>query len=279
MAERRMFAKSIIDSDAFLDMPLSTQAMYFHLGMRADDDGFVNNPKKIMRMVNTSEDDLKLLIAKKFIIPFESGIVVIKHWRIHNYIQSDRKKETIYKDEASQIVLDSKTGTYELAYDPCIQDGYRMDTERIHRIGKDSIDKVSIGKDSTGEEREGKEKEKTSRGAPSAKKEKAHLTGNDMVLAERYGFTATDSLLSAYSDFVSMRKSIKKPMSERAVQMLNNKLEELASDDVDLKIAILNQSTFNCWQGVFPLKDGNVGRTQQMSMFGNETDKSRKDWQ
>ena len=89
MADRRMFAKTIIDSDSFLDMPLSTQALYFHLSMRADDDGFINNPKKVQRMIGCSEDDLKLLVAKNFIIPFESGIVVIKHWKIHNYIRGD----------------------------------------------------------------------------------------------------------------------------------------------------------------------------------------------
>ena len=88
MAERRMFAKTIIDSDAFLDMPLSSQALYFHLNMRADDDGFVNSPKKIQRLIGCTDDDFKLLIAKSFIIPFESGVVVIKHWRINNYIRS-----------------------------------------------------------------------------------------------------------------------------------------------------------------------------------------------
>ena len=96
MAGRRMFAKTIIDSDIFLDMPLSTQALYFHLSMRADDDGFINNSKKIQRMIGCGDDDLKLLIAKKFLIPFESGVVVIKHWRIHNYIQNDRYTETNY---------------------------------------------------------------------------------------------------------------------------------------------------------------------------------------
>lgn len=90
MAERRMFAKTIIDSDAFLDMPLSTQALYFHLAMRADDEGFVSNPKKIQKMIGASDDDCKLLILKRYILTFESGIVVIKHWKIHNYIQSDR---------------------------------------------------------------------------------------------------------------------------------------------------------------------------------------------
>lgn len=103
MAERRMFAKTIIDSDAFLDMSLSAQALYFHLSMRADDDGFVNNPKKIQRMIGAADDDLKLLAVKRFVIPFESGVCVIKHWRIHNFIRSDRYKETVYKEEKNQL--------------------------------------------------------------------------------------------------------------------------------------------------------------------------------
>lgn len=105
MAERRMFSKTIIDSDAFLDMPLSTQVLYFHLSMRADDDGFINNPKKIQRMVGCNQDDITLLIAKRFVIPFESGVCVIKHWRIHNYIRTDRYKETPYQEEKSQLIL------------------------------------------------------------------------------------------------------------------------------------------------------------------------------
>lgn len=138
MAERRMFAKTIIDSDAFLDMPLSTQALYFHLSMRADDEGFINNPKKIQRMTGCSDDDLKLLCAKNFIIPFESGIVVVKHWRIHNYIQKDRFKETVYKEER-QLLSVKKNGAYTLDTE-CIQDGYSLETQ-------DSIGKDSIGKD------------------------------------------------------------------------------------------------------------------------------------
>lgn len=139
MAERRMFAKTIIDSDAFLDMPLSTQTLYFHLSMRADDDGFINNPKKIQRMIGCSDDDLKLLCAKNFIIPFESGIVVIKHWRIHNYIQKDRYKQTVYEEERGLLTL-KDNGAYTLDT-PCIQDGYSLETQVS--IGKDSIGKVN----------------------------------------------------------------------------------------------------------------------------------------
>lgn len=117
MAERRMFAKTIIDSDAFLDMPLSAQALYFHLSMRADDDGFINNPKKIQRMVGASDDDCKLLILKRFILTFESGVIVIKHWRIHNYIQKDRYRETVYLQEKSSLYLNENNAYTEDATD------------------------------------------------------------------------------------------------------------------------------------------------------------------
>lgn len=132
MAERRMFAKTIIDSDAFLDMPLSAQCLYFHLSMRADDDGFINNPKKIQRMIGAADDDLKLLIAKRFIIPFDSGIVVIKHWKIHNYIQRDRYKETVYQEEKALLTV-KDNNAYTLDTD-CIQNGYSLETQ--DRIGK-----------------------------------------------------------------------------------------------------------------------------------------------
>ena len=136
MAERRMFAKRIIDSDAFLDMPLSTQSLYFHLSMRADDEGFINNPKRIQRMIGASDDDCKLLIAKGFILVFETGVIVIKHWKIHNYIQKDRFKPTICSEEKKEIVTE-EDGTYT----QCTRNGYALDTQV--RIGKVSIGKVN----------------------------------------------------------------------------------------------------------------------------------------
>lgn len=134
-----MFAKTIIDSDAFLDMPLSAQALYFHLSMRADDDGFINNPRRIQRMIGGTDDDLKLLIAKSFVIEFDSGVIVIKHWRINNYIQKDRYKETVYTDEREMLSV-KENGSYTL----CIQDGYSSDTQV--RLGKNSLGKNSISK-------------------------------------------------------------------------------------------------------------------------------------
>ena len=135
MAERRMFAKTIIDSDAFLDMPLSAQALYFHLSMRADDDGFINNPKKIQRMVGASDDDCKLLILKRFIITFESGVIVIKHWKIHNYIQKDRYKPTIYQEEKNLL-----TEKENKAYTECIHNGYKVDTQDRLEVGKERVE-------------------------------------------------------------------------------------------------------------------------------------------
>ena len=144
-----MFAKTIIDSDAFLDMPVTARLLYYDLAMRADDDGFVNSPKKIMRMIGASQDDLTILGLRKFIIPFETGIVVIKHWKIHNYIQNDRYRPTIYQEE--KAMLDVKENKeYSIVNGSC--------TPCIHNVSnmysQDSIGKCSVVQDSTVEDTE-----------------------------------------------------------------------------------------------------------------------------
>lgn len=113
MAEKRMFSKKIIDTDWFMDMPASTQNLYFHLSMRADDDGFVSSPRRIIKLIGATDDDYKILIAKKFIIPFDSGVCVITDWRINNYLRNDRYTETVYKEEKSTLIED-ENGKYEL---------------------------------------------------------------------------------------------------------------------------------------------------------------------
>lgn len=157
MAERRMFSKLIIDSDAFLDMPLSAQALYFHLSMRADDDGFLNNPSRIMRVIGSNKNDIDLLLFKNFIIAFETGIIVIKHWRMNNYIQKDRYKPTVYNEEKDRLEIKSN-GAYTLIEEDlktlqdgteiqitksknCIQPVYKMDSQV--RLGKDRLDKTN----------------------------------------------------------------------------------------------------------------------------------------
>lgn len=144
MAERRMFAKTIVTSDAFLDMPLSARCLYFTLGMFADDDGFVNAPKSIMRQVGASVDDLNVLLAKQFVITFESGVIVIKHWRINNYLRTDRYVETKYKEEKNRLNIEAN-GSYTLndvgtpVGIPMVHQRYTQDS-----IGKDSIGKYTI---------------------------------------------------------------------------------------------------------------------------------------
>jgi hypothetical protein len=149
MAERRMFAKTIIDSDAFLDMPVTARLLYYDLAMRADDDGFVNSPKKIMRMIGASQDDLTVLALKKFIIPFDNGIVVIKHWRIHNYIRKDTYTETPYTEQKNLLALDENRA-YTLNINEVSTDWQRAVDEPSTqvRLGKDSLVKVSIGEGS-----------------------------------------------------------------------------------------------------------------------------------
>lgn len=131
-----MFAKTIVLSDAFLDMPLSARCLYFTLGMFADDDGFVNSPKGIMRQCGASEDDIKILMSKKFLLAFESGVIVIKHWRINNYLRNDRYQETKYLEEKSELSYD-ENGAYT----------FGIPNSGIPSIGKDSIDKYSIYKE------------------------------------------------------------------------------------------------------------------------------------
>ena len=146
MAERRMFAKTIIDSDAFLNMPLSTQSLYFHLSMRADDDGFINNPIKISRMIGCGIDDYNLLLVKKFIIPFDSGVCVIKHWKIHNYIQKDRYKETMYQEEKSFLSI-KKNNSYTMKNEldtQCIQDVSSSETQVRLGKSKDRLGKSKV---------------------------------------------------------------------------------------------------------------------------------------
>ena len=144
MPKRRMFSQQITESDSFLDMPLSAQALYFHLGMSADDDGFVNSPKRVQRVIGANDDDLKLLIAKKFVIAFDSGVVVIKHWKINNFIRSDRYTPTVYADEMAML-YEKENRAYTLG----IPNDNQRYTNGMHRLDKTSIDKNNVVCDMT----------------------------------------------------------------------------------------------------------------------------------
>ena len=151
MAERRMFTQKIVDSDAFLDMPLSAQSLYFHLNMRADDDGFLNNPRKVQRMIGASDDDLKLLLAKRFVLGFENGVIVIKHWRMHNLIRKDRYNPTQYVEQRELLLLKDNGAYTEKASEPLgnqLATTWQPDDNQLatqDRIGQDRTVKDSLG--------------------------------------------------------------------------------------------------------------------------------------
>lgn len=140
MATKRMFNKKITETDAFLDLPPTAQCLYFHLNMNSDDDGFCGNAKAVMRLVGAREDDMKILLAKRFILSFENGVVLIKHWLIHNTIQKDRKKSTTYTEEMSQISI-KENGSYTTQNIECIQNVSNLETQ--YRLDKISLDKIS----------------------------------------------------------------------------------------------------------------------------------------
>ena len=142
MAKKRMFSQQITESDSFTSMPLSSQALYFHLSLNADDDGFINSPKRVQRMIGASDDDLNLLIVKKFLIPFDSGVVVVKHWRINNYIRSDRYVPTVYTEEKNQLI-EKKNHAYSLKFQQGIPDGIPMVSIDKNRLDKNRLNSSS----------------------------------------------------------------------------------------------------------------------------------------
>lgn len=196
-----MMSKSIIKSDTFLDMPATTQNLYFHMLLDADDDGFINAPKSIMRMIGAKDDDMKVLAAKQFVIPFESGVVVIKDWKIHNYIQNDRYKPSTLPERDLLNIQKDKTYTLK-------SDVSRMDTECIQTvsIGKDRLGKVRLGKDRIGKDRIGKDSIDTL----------CHVTHDDM-----------DKSHIEIIEYLNLKTGSKfKPTTKPYVQAIRSRLKE-----------------------------------------------------
>ena len=142
MAEKRMFSLSVVDTDWFLDLPLSTQALYFHLNMRADDDGFVDAPNSIVRKIGASKNDFDLLVAKRYVLKFESGIIVIKHWRMHNTIRQDRYKPTQFQEELKTLSIKENK-----SYTDCQPSGNQVATKCIQNVSADIDIDLDIDKE------------------------------------------------------------------------------------------------------------------------------------
>ena len=251
MANKAIFSKTIIDTDAFLEMPATTQNLYFHLNMHADDDGFIGNPKRIGRMIGASDDDFKILIAKKFIIVFESGVIVIKHWRIHNTLSKMRYKETSYLDEKSQLLI-KENNAYSL------DEGKPLDDSRLVEMGKRQV-RRTVDEQETNLSKDKLSKDKLSKDKPSKKKSaKADLDG--MIDS----FTENEELREALKAFLDMRKSIKKPIqTEYAFKLALNKLKQLSDID-SIRIEIVNQSVEHNWRTFYTLQ--NSYKTNEVEM-------------
>lgn len=191
MAQRRMFSKDITEHDAFLEMPLSTQALYFHLGMQADDDGFVS-PNRIMRMIGSQADDLKILIGKKFVLAFDDGILVIKHWKMNNYLRPDRYKETNHVDKLA-LLSTKDNGSYSWSTTGIPDDIPTVAAGKV-RIGKDRIVK------------------NTEENKPSGSKVRCGEFQNVFLtleekkkLVDRYGRSATVQIVEELSTYMKSR--------------------------------------------------------------------------
>jgi hypothetical protein len=234
-------------------MPLSAHALYFHLSMRADDDGFVNNPNKIRKIISASEDDMKILAAKNFILNFESGVIVIKHWRINNYLRKDRYTETVYIDEKSQLGI-KENGAYTLLGIP---NGNHMSTTRSPRIEKNREEEISIVK-------EGNIKEEVSAEADSPNSSKSDsFTKKEMLVMFKEYSLGDDELYDALIDFNKMRVKNRKYLTRRAVEILLSKLTTLSKKYNIPPVAFLEQSILNVWTSVFPIKQDFIDYKRQ----------------
>lgn len=268
MANKRMFTMKIVDSDAFLDMPLSAQCLYFHLNMRADDDGFIGNPKRIMKIVGAADDDLKLLIAKSFLLTFENGVIVIKHWRMHNTLSKRRYHETQYIDEKSSLLL-KKNGSYSLTSGEPINDSWLLgifelngeQTENKWRTNGEQMENADLDLDlDLGLDLDldlDKDKDLVLNTPPISPSKEGESGKGSVKKKEPVVYYPNDEMLdNAFKEFLTMRNKIKKPLAtKQALTRMKNKIERLSGGDNDVAIQILNQSTDNCWQDVYELKD------------------------
>ena len=228
MSSKRMFTAKITDSDPFTDMPLSAQGLYFQFCMNADDDGFVNRAKKVMGNVGASKKDYQYLVDNRFILVID-GVVIIKHWRMHNTISRNRYHETQYTDIKAKLLL-KDNGAYSLTEGSPIDDSKLIERELACNGRTDGV--------------------QTARTEEKPKKVAVKKAAEPVV------YFPNDSVLDgAFKAYVQMRVKIKKPMTDRAIELAMKELEKLSGGDADTAVAILEQSVLNSWQGLFALKE------------------------
>lgn len=252
MAEKRMFAKTIIDSDLFLDMPMSTQLLYFHLAMRADDDGFVNSPKKIQRMVGCNDDDIRILISKQFLIPFESGVVVIKHWKIHNYIRKDTYNETRYIEEKKQLSIDEdKTYIFKSEIE-CIPAVNVPSTERTPTVDTDKnrLDKIS-------EEKKSNMSDKSDNDSVSVKR-KSKKSQIELDFEECWSiYPKKQGKADARKAYIKFAKKDTE-LKEKVIAGIKKYIEHIRKNKIEYQFIKYGSTYFNgeCWYDEYDAEEG-----------------------
>lgn len=267
MANKRMFTMKIVDTDAFLDMPLSTQCLYFHLNMRADDDGFIGNPKRIEKIIGANDDDLKLLIAKRFVILFDDGVIVIKHWRMHNTLSRDRYIETSYTDEKKKLLL-KDNGSYSLTNGNSIDDTKLIERSNRQTQNRRKIDvqktHSDIDKDIDSDIELDKDKEKDI---------------NDLIVSkDTIRQTDVQRIINEWNTLEEFGITPVKRMTPKREQAVKARIRQNCVEDILEAIENIRRSTFlqgqnkNGWMVTFDwfLKPGNFAKVFE----GQYADKS-----
>lgn len=261
MAEKRMISKKIVDTDAFTGMPVTSRLLYYELNWHADDDGFVAAPRGIVRMTGCTEADLVLLNLHQFILDFDSGIILIRDWRLHNYIQKDRYKPTIYIIEKSQITLNENG-----AYTKCIQGVSNLDTQESleddNKLSPISIQDVSNLETQNRSDKNRSDKNRLDKNSTGMDSQTTSNRINDFSDEETNVLTKVDEILKPLPDliscklreFIEYRRLTDNGMTDNAVKILVRKLKEL-SDSEEIQIKIIEQSILCNWKNIFELKD------------------------
>lgn len=273
MARKRMFTMKIVDSDAFLDMPLSTQCLYFHLNMRADDDGFVGNPKRIEKIIGANDDDLKLLIAKRFVILFDDGVIVIKHWRMHNTLSRDRYIETSYTDEKKKLLL-KDNGSYSLTNGNSIDD-----TKLIERSNRQTQKRRKIDERKTHSDKDiGLDKDLELDLDTELDKDKEKDINDLIVSKDTIRQTDVQRIIDEWNTLEEFGINPVKRMTSKREQAVKARIRQNHMDDILEAIENIRHSSFlqgqnkEGWMITFDwfLKPGNFAKVFE----GNYLDKS-----
>ncbi|MFR4634906.1 MAG: hypothetical protein ACLT8I_20835 [Blautia faecis] len=273
MANKRMFTMKIVDTDAFLDMPLSTQCLYFHLNMRADDDGFIGNPKRIEKIIGANDDDLKLLIAKRFVILFDDGVIVIKHWRMHNTLSRDRYIETSYTDEKKKLLL-KDNGSYSLTNGNSIDD-----TKLIERSNRQTQKRRKIDERKTHSDKDiGLDKDLELDLDTELDKDKEKDINDLIVSKDTIRQTDVQRIIDEWNTLEEFGINPVKRMTSKREQAVKARIRQNHMDDILEAIENIRHSSFlqgqnkEGWMITFDwfLKPGNFSKVFE----GNYLDKS-----